>query len=848
MMKIKMLFKNFIEIFTTDEDTPELIETKRKLILAATIPSNIGTIIFSIMNIFTASYNVFLSTVFLSIGLLFTNIILFKKVPLKYTAISICLIVCPVFTYYVIAGGAGGFGLNWSLFIPIGIYMMFGLRVGLITSSYFLVLLFVCFYSPVKSILLYEYSDVVLQRFPILYSIVFIFSFLANFQLKALRLSWLEHKHNAEEARTRAELASESKTNFLATMSHEIRTPMNAIIGITQIELQKDNLTRERTEALSIIYNSGISLLNIINDILDLSKIETGKLELHPSDYDIPSLISDTAQINMVRIGTKRSEFLIDADRNLPSRLYGDELRLRQILNNLLSNAIKYTDNGYVILSISHSPDPDSPEDVLLHIAVKDTGQGMKQEDLDKLFSEYQRFNISANKATEGVGLGLSITQKLVEMMDGSINVQSEYGKGSTFAVTIKQKALESEVVGDEISNRLRNFKFTREIQSEKLKVNREIMPYGKVLVVDDVETNLYIASGLLIPYKLHIELAISGYEAIELVNSGKSYDIIFMDHMMPLMDGMETTHKLRLLGYNGTIVALTANALKGSAEMFLSNGFNGYLPKPVDIRTLNDILNEFIRDKYPEEAKKYKTAGNDVSLVQLPAINHKLLEVFRRDTLKAAKTIRETFINDDIKSFTTAAHAMKAALATVGEIEISKLAADLENAGLSGNKAFICANAESFAQKLETLAENLMKLETFTENIKPAESINDRMTENNISAPDAKILVVDDNEFNRGVTCGFFDLLNIKADSADSGFKAIELVRQNDYDIIFMDHMMPEMDGIETVNKIRKFGGKYEELIIIALTANTVKNVRDMFLSNGFNDFLAKPIKNNEL
>ncbi|MCL2069476.1 MAG: ATP-binding protein [Treponema sp.] len=521
----------------------------------------------------------------------------------------------------------------------------------------------------------------------------------------------INSKKIAEEAQARAEAASDSKSKFLANMSHEIRTPMNAIIGISQIVLQKENLPKEYAVALEKIHNSGNSLLGIINDILDLSKIETGKLELVPVVYDMPSLINDTVQINIVRIGSKQINFIIDADRNLPSKLYGDELRIKQILNNLLSNAIKYTEKGHVKMSVSHSAED---RDVMLHITIEDTGQGMKAEDQEMLFSEYQRFNVDANRSTEGTGLGLSIVKKLVEMMNGTINVQSEYGAGSTFTVTVRQKAVPCEEIGDQVSKNLQNFTFMEERQDLKLQIVRDPMPYGKVLVVDDVETNLFVAQGLLAPYKLAIETANSGFEAIDLIENGKTYDIIFMDHMMPRMDGIETTKKLRSLGYNGIIVALTANALTSSARMFYQNGFDRFIPKPIDIQDLNSALNEYIRDKYPEEAKKYK--ANAVEAAVKPEGNRKLLEIFRRDAEKAIITLRETAASGDIKLFTTTAHAMKSALANVGESEMSKIALTLESAGQNGDTEFIDANTESFVKSLETMIENITPAETLTD------------------------------------------------------------------------------------------------------------------------------------
>jgi len=505
----------------------------------------------------------------------------------------------------------------------------------------------------------------------------------------------------------KAEASDRAKSNFLANMSHEIRTPLNAIIGIAQIQLQKDDLPVEYAIAQEKIYNSSKTLLGIINDILDMSKIETGKLELIHTEYDLPSLINDTVQLNIVRIGSKLFNFVLDIDEKLPIRLHGDELRIKQILNNLLSNAIKYTEKGQVKLSVSHWLEEGN---VILRFVVEDTGQGMKPEDLERLFSEYQRFNIDVNYSIEGTGLGLSIVERLVEMMDGTIGVKSEYGKGSIFTVTIKQKAVECPAIGAEIVKQLCSFTFTSGKQAGKLQITREPMPYGKVLVVDDVESNLYVTEGLLSPYKLKIEKVESGFAAIEKVESGNTYDIIFMDHMMPKMDGIETTQKLRKFGYTGIIVALTANAIAGNDEIFLQNGFDGFISKPIDVQHLNAVLNEHIRDQHPEEAKKYKP--ETVTQIQTE-INPKLLQIFRRGAGKSIATLRGTSESNDIKLFTTTAHAIKSALANIGESKLSQSAFALESAGLNGDKEYISANTEAFIKMLEKLLKSLSLVET---------------------------------------------------------------------------------------------------------------------------------------
>ena len=564
-------------------------------------------------------------------------------------------------------------------------------------------------------------------------SLLITHAMLRNDLTLSLRSAAAELKSAFEEAQD----ANRAKSEFLAAMSHEIRTPMNAIIGIAQIQLQKEELPGEYAAALEKIFSSGNSLLGIINDILDMSKIETGKMELNPEEYEMPNLINDAVQLNIVRIGSKPIEFVLDINENLPLKLFGDELRLKQILNNLLSNAIKYTDKGQVKLSVDHFP---QGEDVMLRFVVEDTGQGMKSEDREKLFSQYLRFNIEANRTTEGTGLGLNITKKLIEMMDGAIGVESEYGVGSTFTVTVKQKTVNCGVIGTETAQNLRNFTFTGGRQTAKLQIAREPMPYGSVLVVDDVETNLYVAEGLLSPYQLKVETAISGFSAIEKVQAGKTYDIIFMDHMMPKMDGIETTEKIRRLGYKGVIVALTANALAGNDEMFSRHGFDGFIPKPIDVRHLNAVLIRFIRDKYPQEAEKYKpqettppkTAAKMAAM--LPMLSEetraRLMQIFYRDAIKAVNTLHETapHINGaggNIKLFTITAHSMKSALAHVGETEMSQAAAALEKASLNGDMDFIAANTESFINSLESLIRELSPAaatDTATANVNVAE------------------------------------------------------------------------------------------------------------------------------
>ena len=485
------------------------------------------------------------------------------------------------------------------------------------------------------------------------------------------------------KARHEANKASDAKSDFLTTMSHEIRTPMNAILGIAQIQLQNENLTTEESTVFQKIYSSGITLLGIINDILDMSKIETGRLELVPVDYDVPTLINDTVQLNIVRIGYKPINFILDIDENLPQMLRGDDLRIKQILNNLLSNAIKYTKEGHIKFTVKYI-DKD-----MLQFIVEDTGQGMKKKDLEMLFRTYTRFNIKENRTIEGTGIGLTIVERLVKMMDGIINVKSEYGKGSIFMVVIKQQKIDSPPIGKEIAQKLSNFTFASKIMEQ---IIYKSMPYGKLLIVDDSETNLYVALGLLEPYKVLVETVTNGFDAIENIKKGKTYDIIFMDHMMPKMDGIETMQKLRNMGYKGNIIALTANVLAGNDEIFLSKGFDFFLSKPIDIQQLDNVMSKFV----------YNSDYNSEEFTQLNTqIHHNLISAFLRDAKNAVNVIEKTYKTDNMSLFITTVHAMKSALANIQEYETSKIAKELEDAG-----NIIRTNTDILIKKLEKLIE----------------------------------------------------------------------------------------------------------------------------------------------
>ncbi|MCL2603956.1 MAG: ATP-binding protein [Defluviitaleaceae bacterium] len=508
-----------------------------------------------------------------------------------------------------------------------------------------------------------------------------------------------------------ATAANRAKSIFLSHISHEIRTPINAVLGTAEMQLQKDELPPEFEEAFSHIHNSGKLLLTIINDLLDLSKIEAGKLQLTPNEYDMPSLIYDTMQLNLLRYESKYIEFNLKIDKNTPHDMFGDELRIKQILNNILSNAFKYTDDGEVELSVWAETKEDDPECTLV-FRISDTGQGMTEEQIAVLFEEYTRFNLDINRTTVGTGLGMTITKRLLDLMNGDIQVKSKPDKGTTFTVRLPQERVGEAVCGIEMADKLRSNRFQGMSKSRRAKITHEYMPYGSILVVDDVDSNLYVAKGMMIPYGLKIETAVSGFEAVEKIKEGHTYDIIFTDHMMPKMDGIEAAKIIRGLGYREPIVALTANAVTGQADVFMENGFDGFISKPIDMRELNLFLNRLIRDKQPPEvikAARQKTGSNKlVSLTRRELPESEFLRTALQDIHSAIFVLEmllpkvNDFDEDDLKLYITTVHGMKSVLIHIGEPDLSTQAYKLEKAGTANNLKAVRAETPAFIEAVK--------------------------------------------------------------------------------------------------------------------------------------------------
>ncbi len=602
-------------------------------------------------------------------------------------AVNIIVFFTVIMSYFIVSGGAEGFTIVWLFIIPAAAMYFLSLYYGSLMSIIIGAVLSIYMWTPLNE-LGFQYAPVYLSRFPIVYwsNVVMCICIFVRVE---------RYEDRQQELLDYANAANTAKSDFLANMSHEIRTPMNAIMGMCELTLEAD-IPEEVRDNCENIHVSGRNLLGIINDLLDFSKIESGKMELICDKYSLSSLLNDVINMTMARKGSKPIEFMVNVDPDMPDALYGDEIRIKQIVINLLTNAIKFTSKGGVLLSVSARKESYG---INLIISVKDSGMGIKEDSIDKIFNSFSRVDTKKNRAVEGTGLGLPISKRLVKMMDGVITVSSEYGKGTEFKVVIPQKVIDPKPI---------------------ITVHEP----EKVNIIYYLDTKKFTADFVKKTYGEIIDLMCKRFAA-------------------------RTKHCMKLEEVKREISNNYTHLFMGREEYMADRDYFESISDKIEIAVV-------------QERTGYVPVGKNIHNLYKPLYS-----------LSAGNVINKEKISFNTTSATPS-----------NEVEFT--------------------------------------------------------------APEALVLIVDDNEMNLKVAKGLLIPYKVKTVTASSGKDALELIKRQKFDMIYMDHMMPDMDGIETVSHIRKSDDEYNRNIpIVALTANAVSGVKEMFLKAGFQDFVSKPIEN---
>lgn len=530
--------------------------------------------------------------------------------------------------------------------------------------------------------------------------------------------------------------ANEAKSQFLANMSHEIRTPINGILGMDSVLLKECHDENLREYAKNI-QSAGQSLLSIINDILDISKIESGKMEILTIRYQLFSVLNDCYNLTKIKLQNKPVSFIMQINEKLPSWLYGDEVRIRQIINNFLSNAVKYTKEGNITFELDFEEKTD--EQILLVITVRDTGIGIKEEDLGKLFESFTRIEEKRNRNIEGTGLGLNLTKNLVNLMGGEVFAESTYGKGSCFTAKIPQKIADAKPMGD-FGKRYQQYLSTSD--DDKLSF---LAPDAKILVVDDVTMNLKVVEGLLKATKIQIDTAVSGSECLECVKT-TPYQMIFLDHMMPEMDGLETLEHMKNLADNPNaqtpVIMLTANAIVGAKEEYIEAGFTDYLTKPIRETELLEMILKYLPEELVcENGGQGIEKSQDAQNMEQPEVGGEGAEPLQRleqlegldvktgltycmneedfyiemlqEFLQADKAsqLKHFLAEEDWDNYRTTVHALKSTSLTIGAAHLSGEAKALEMAAKEGNMDYIWSHHDGVMDEYKELTDHLKEI-----------------------------------------------------------------------------------------------------------------------------------------
>ncbi len=534
-----------------------------------------------------------------------------------------------------------------------------------------------------------------------------------------------------------AEEATRAKSSFLANMSHEIRTPINAVLGMNEMILRECNDSNIITYS-ETIRSAGNTLLGLVNNILDFSKIEAGKMDINPVDYDLASVVNDMVNMIQTRADDKGLLLNLDFDAETPKDLYGDEIRIKQIITNILTNAVKYTEKGGITFRVGYERIADEPDNILLKVSVEDTGIGIREEDISKVFEKFGRAEEKRNRNIEGTGLGMNITLLLLELMGSELEVESTYGAGSRFSFKLKQRVKKWDQLGDYETA------YARLRGERKTYKERFCAPDAQILVIDDNPMNLVVFKSLIKATRVKVDTANDGYEGL-IYAYGKKYDVIFFDHMMPGKDGIETLHEMREQTDGPNIdtpaICLTANAISGAREQYIKEGFDDYLSKPVESQKLEEMLLEYLPPEKIEmvrDAEEDEDAGNsgnaenredplserlneleNVSIDIQTGIKNSgspetyisMLKLFHETIDERAAEIETLYSSGNIKDYTIKVHALKSSARLIGAVWFGDEAQMLENAGKEGNLAYIRDHHGEFMREFRAFAEPIGKV-----------------------------------------------------------------------------------------------------------------------------------------
>lgn len=656
---------------------------------------------------------------------------------LMHLAINIqCFVYWITFVFFLYTGGTEGSSI-FLFFVAIPVVFYFcNLVYGLYFCMVFFVIMVIYMNTPFRE-LGFQFPEVYYSRLPMMYLACVVMCAVAQYES-------VKAKIKQEDALEAARLASEAKTDFLANTSHEIRTPINAVLGMNEMIMREtdkmdkipENDTRAFRDAAKKIRNysgnvdsAGSNLLAIINDILDFTNIEEGRLDIVPTEYQLSSVLNDVSNMIFFKAKQKNLMFITDVDETLPDNLYGDVVRVRQVITNILNNAVKYTDEGSVSLSVKGimtDREEDGRPVIELAVCVTDTGIGISEENIGKLFGKFERVDLEKNSTKEGTGLGLAITKRLLEMMGGDVTVKSVYGEGSSFTVTIPQGVISEEPIG--------NFKekFEKALGAKKTYHESFKAPDAKVLIVDDTKMNLIVATEFLKDTEVAIDTAESGREAVALSLKTK-YDVILMDQRMPEMDGVETLNEIRSHkdgpNIDTPVICLTADAVVGARNRYLAKGFNDYLTKPIDSIYLETMLKKYIPDgkiKLVEICEKTDPAVANDSLMYEKlrdagvdtdagirncsdeALYRTILSEYLRSSDEKIYGLKTALDGEDMKNYAVLIHAVKSTSATIGALEVSQIALQLEKAANSNDTAYVREEHEVFMTKYVALIDQL--------------------------------------------------------------------------------------------------------------------------------------------